>query len=108
MGWLRTWLDLMHSIPSSSFQVSLNSFDLFKCTFWAWTDKRTDRQTHTHTHKAKPIHPHVAGCKNIALQSTPGFFGTLCIKASIYDAVLTNSMSHFLITNLSISVSRQF
>jgi len=54
MGWLPTWLDLMPSIPSSSFQVSLSSFDPFKCTFWARTDKRTDgqmdTQTHTHTH----------------------------------------------------------
>ena len=49
MGWSPTWLDLMPSIPSSSFQVSLSSFDPFKCTFWDRTDKWTDRHTHTHT-----------------------------------------------------------
>jgi len=59
MGWPPTWLDLMPSIPSSSFQVSLSSCDPFKCTFWARTDKWTDR----HAHKAKPIHPRFAGCK---------------------------------------------
>jgi len=44
----RRWLDLMPSIPSSSFQVSLSSFDNFKCTFWArWEKKRPDIHTHT-------------------------------------------------------------
>jgi len=47
MGWSPTWLDLMPSIPSSNFQVSLSSFYPFKCTFWARTDKRMDRHTHT-------------------------------------------------------------
>jgi len=41
MGWSQTWQDLMPTIPGSRFQVSLSSFDPFKCTFWARTDKRT-------------------------------------------------------------------
>ena len=71
MLWSPTWLDLMPSISSSSFQVSLSSFDAFKCTFWARTDKQT--YTHTHTHKAKPIHPCYVGCNHRRPTCVSGF-----------------------------------
>ena len=44
MGWLPTWLDLMPSIPSSSFKWVWAVSILLNAFFWARTDKRTNER----------------------------------------------------------------